>query len=537
MYIGTHFDKKKNKVFITEYVNNRVIQQEYQPELFFYIEDERGRYESIHGKKLSRLDFRNYQEFSNAKRKYEANGKKTYESNVRPLFKTLEKHFKKKSKFKLRKTYFDIETGFCEKRGYAPTDDPFNPVTAITLYNTHDETLYSLVIPPKNMSVEEAEELLAEFPNNLVCPDEITMFTIFFELTKDTDVYLGWNSRFFDIPYMINRIGRIMGNEAIKNFCLWNYLPEKDKVEKYGQEVDVYNLIGKIHLDMLELYQKYTYTEQPSYSLDFIGELVTGERKVAYEGTLYELYEKDFYKFVLYARQDSLLLKKIDDKVDHVGLVFKIAHENLVDVKTVMGAVALSDNAIVLEAHRRNMIVPDKDRTKLDGKIPGAWVADPKKGITYKIGSVDLTSLYPSIFRTMNLGNETIFAQIEHTITGPIIEERLASGMEFAEAWHDIFMVHEVDEVLRKTETVLKLKFEDGEEFDMNAFEIYDFVFENNFIITAYGTIIRTDKQSVISSLLERWFNERKEFQKRSEMYEHLIKGIPLSPTLIDKLT
>lgn len=536
MYIGTYFDRKKNKVFVTEYANGKTIKQEYNPELFFYIEDERGRYESIHGKKLSRLDFRSYQEFSNAKRKYEANGKKTYEGDIRPLFKTLERHFSKKRPFKIRKTYFDIETGFCEKRGYAPTDDPFNPVTAITLYNSWEDTLYSLVVPPDGMTVAEAEEILKEFPNNLVCPDEITMLTIFFELTKDTDVYLGWNSRFFDIPYMVNRVGKIMGNEAVKNFCLWNYLPEKETVEKYGKDVDVYNLIGKVHLDMLELYQKYTYTEQPSYSLDFIGELVTGERKVAYEGTLYELYEKDFHKFVLYARQDTALLKKIDDKMDHVGLVFKIAHENLVDVKTVMGAVALSDNAIVLEAHRRNLIVPDKDRSKKDGRIAGAWVADPKKGITHKIGSVDLTSLYPSIFRTLNLGNETIVAQIEHTITGPLIQERLDAGMEFAEAWHDIFWIHEVDEVLNKTDKLLTLHLEDGDKIDMVASEIYDFVFENDFIITANGTIIRTDKQSVISSLLERWFNERKEFQKRAEMYEHLLKGVPLPSELLKSL-
>jgi DNA polymerase elongation subunit (family B) len=536
MYIGTHFDRKKNKVFVTEYANGKTIKQEYTPELFFYIEDERGRYQSIHGKKLSRLDFRSYQEFSNAKRKYEANGKKTYEGDIRPLFKTLERHFSKKREFKINKTYFDIETGFCEKRGYAPPEDPFNPVTAITLYNTSDDTLYSLVLLPNNMTMEEAEEILKEFPNNIVCENETQMFSLFFELTTDTDVFAGWNIRFFDTVYLINRVGRIMGAEAVKKFCLWNYMPEKDTVEKYGKDTEVYNLIGKVHLDMLELYQKYTYTEQPSYSLDFIGELVTGERKIAYEGTLYELYQKDLYKFVSYARQDTVLLKKIDDKVDHINLVFKIAHENLVDIKTVMGAVALSDNAIVLEAHRRNLIVPDKDRSKRDGKIAGAWVADPKRGITHKIGSVDLTSLYPSIFRALNLGNETIIGQVEHTITGPIIQERLDSGMEFAEAWHDIFWVHEVEEIFNKTQTILKFNTEDDETFEMTASELYDFVFNNDFIITANGTIIRTDKQSVISSLLERWFNERKEYQKRSEIYEYIIKGVELPDELLKSL-
>lgn len=497
---------------------------------------------SINGERLSKLQFKTFKDFNATLRKYKNRGIKTYEGDVRPLFKTLEQYFKTMKKYKMNKTYFDIEVGFdsgTDKkpgRGYAEPSDPFNPVTAITLYNDWEDVLYSLVLKPQNISMEDAEELLKDIPNNIILEDENTLLMIFFELIKDTHILAQWNGRFFDIPYLVNRVQKLFGRDGTKNFCLWGYEPIKSVVEKYGKDQDVYDLVGRVHLDMLELYQKYTYTEQPSYSLDAIASFELKENKVPYERSIDYMYRNDLKLFVDYARQDTLLLKKIDDKKDHINLAFTIAHENLVDIKTVMGAVALSDNAIVLEAHNLNMIVPDKDRSKQNGKIAGAFVADPHKGLTEWIGSVDLTSLYPSIFRALNLGNETIVGQVRHTITGPIIEERLASGMEFAEAWGDFFWVKEFEEIKNQTDTILTVDLEDGSSFDLQAKDIHEFVFSHNYIITANGTIISKDKQSVVASLLAKWFIERKKFQNRAETYEKLTQGIELPQELIDML-
>lgn len=542
MYIGTHFDKKKDIVKVLEVQNGKTIQNEYQPEYYFYIPDKSGKYVQIHGDRLSKLTFKTYKDFTANSRKYSNRGVKTFEAGVRPLFKTLEHHFKNMKKYKMNKTYFDIEVGFdagTDKkpgRGYAEPSDPFNPVTAISLYNDWEDVLYSIVLKPDNLSLEEAEQLLHDIPNNVVVDDEITLLMIFFELIKDTHIFTGWNQRFFDIPYLVNRTRLLLGKEGTKNFCLWGYEPVKSVVEKYGKDQDVYDLIGRVHLDMLELYQKYTYTEQPSYSLDAIAYFELKENKVPYKGTIDYMYKNDLRLFVDYARQDTLLLKKIDDKKDHINLAFTIAHENLVDIKTVMGAVALSDNAIVREAHNLNMIVPDKDRSKQNGKIAGAFVADPVKGLTEWIGSVDLTSLYPQIFRALNLGNETIIGQVRHTITGPIIEERLASGMDFAEAWGDFFWVKEFEEIRNKTNTMLIVDLEDGSSFELSASEIHDFIFGHNYIITANCTIISKDKQSVVASLLGKWFTDRKRFQNRAETYEKLTQGIDLPKEILDQL-
>lgn len=551
MYINVHYDRKKNKVYTLEQVDGKDVHQEYKPEYFFYVKDNDGKHTSIHGDKATRMEFSSYEKFSSAIRKYE--NQQTYESRVKPLFKTLERYYKNIRSVNLRKTYFDIETDFERGetgRGYAPPDDPFNRITAITFYNDWQGTLYSLSLPPEHMSLDQAEKELDGIENNLVCETEEQMLELYFELTKDAHVFASWNGNTFDIPYLVNRTKYILGISATKNFCLWGYTPVSRTIEKYGKETQVYDLIGKVHLDMMELYQKYTYTEQASYSLDNIALIELGEQKVPYDGSLDKLYNEDYRKFVEYARQDTALLHKLDLKKDHINLAFSIAHENRVDLKTVMGSVALSDNAITLEAHRRNMIVPDKKDDGDDNKIAGAWVADPKTGITQWIGSVDLTSLYPSIFRALNLGNETIVGQVKHTLTEPLIKSRMAKQIKddfgnmvkkkeekFAAAWGDLFWVLEFDEIMNKTDTILELKLaEDGEIFKLSGKEIYDFVFENGYIITANATIIRTDKQSVIASLLEKWFNERKIYQKRADTYQKLTAGIELPQRILDEL-
>ena len=131
---------------------------------------------------------------------------------------------------------------------------------------------------------------------------------------------------------------------------------------KYGKEQVSYNLFGRIHLDYLELYRKYTYHEMHSYSLDAIGEYELGERKIAYEGTLDQLYNQDFYKFVEYNRQDVALLDNLDKKLRFIDLANEIAHDNTVNIQTTMGAVAVTEQAIINEAHRRGMVVPDRKK-------------------------------------------------------------------------------------------------------------------------------------------------------------------------------
>lgn len=539
MYVDAYHDRKQDKVLVSERIKGKRILQEFRPTYFFYVEDPKGKYYSTTGKRLSKISASDNKNYRKELNRYINSNKQTYEANIKPIFKTLEEHYLNKPVPNLNKTYFDIEADWDKERGYAPPDDPFNRITAISLYNNWEETLYSLALAPPTLTLEQAREETNHFDNHMICDSEEQMLILFLELIQDSDVLLTWNGNMYDIPYTVNRTKRILGNDAVKKFCLWNQSPIKRDFEKYGKEVYTYDLVGRIHLDMLELYQKYTYTEQPSFSLDAIGKFETGEEKVPYDGSLDQLYKNDFKKFVDYSRQDSMLLYKIDKAKDHVNLAFKIAHDNAVPIATVMGAVALSDNAIALEAHRRNLRVPDRNKKEIleDTKIAGGLVITPEPGLATDLGSVDLTSLYPSVFRAMNLSNETIFGQVRQDLTKPLIEQRRSSGMTFAEAWHDIVWVLEVEEIVNKTDKKLVVEIENGENIELTAKEIHEFIFNNNLILTANGTLIRTDIQGIVPSLLERWFFERKQYKKMAEAYERLHdEGFQLDEDLLKQL-
>ena len=145
----------------------------------------------------------------------------------------------------------------------------------------------------------------------------------------------------------------------------------------------------------MQLYRKYTYHEMHSYSLDAIGEYELDERKVAYEGTLDQLYNQDFYTFIDYNRQDTLLLYKLDTKLKFIDLSNELAHANTVLLPTTMGAVAVTEQAIINHAHEEGLIVPNRKRNDDEErtKAAGAYVAYPKKGLHDWNGSIDLNSL------------------------------------------------------------------------------------------------------------------------------------------------
>jgi DNA polymerase elongation subunit (family B) len=348
------------------------------------------------------------------------------------------------------------------------------------------------------------------------------MLNTFLDLIEDADILSGWNSEGFDIPYTTMRITKVLSKDDTRRLCLWGQMPKQRMFERFGAEQLTFDLLGRVHLDYMQLYRKYTYEERHSYSLDAIGEYELDERKTAYEGTLDQLYNKDFPTFIEYNRQDTFLLAKLDKKLRFLDLANELAHDNTVLLQTTMGAVAVTEQAIINEAHARGMIVPNRkprdDQTST--QAAGAYVAFPKKGVHAYIGAIDINSLYPSAIRALNMGPETIVGQLRTVMTDKYIADKIAAGSSFADAWENMFGTLEYNAVMDcKPGVEITIDWEGGGSDTMQAADVWKIVFEGNqpWTISANGTIFKYDMKGIIPGLLERWYAERKELQAKKK--------------------
>jgi len=519
-YIDALFDREHDRIHVVERRDGKRQYREYPANYVFYYDDPRGKFQSIYGTPVSRFSTRNNKEFRKEVRAQ--SGRQIYESDINPIFRCFEENYKDQDAPTLHTAFFDIEVAFDPVRGFSPVTDPFNPITAISVYLNWLEQLVTLVVAPRHMSPETAREICAEFENTVLCESETEMLKMFLDLIDDADILSGWNSEGYDIPYTVNRITRVLSKDDTRRFCLWGQFPKKRMFERFGAENETYDLVGRVHMDYMQLYRKYTYEERHSYSLDAIAEYELGERKTQFEGTLDQLYNQHFRTFIVYNRQDTLLLDKLDKKLRFLELASELAHANTVLLATTMGAVAVTEQAIINEAHERGMVVPNRKQrlTDEDTQAAGAYVAYPKKGLHEWIGSVDINSLYPSAIRALNMGPETIIGQLRPIMTDRYIRDKMAKGDSFAAAWEGVFASLEYTAVMEQQRgTEITVDWQSGEESVHSGAEIWYMLFDSNqpWILSANGTIFTYEKKGVIPGLLERWYRERQELQAKKK--------------------
>jgi len=515
-YIDAWFDRPADKIHVVERKDGKRQYQTYPAEYVFYYADAKGKQRSIYNDPVTRFKTHNSKEFHKELRIN--SDKKLFESDINPVFRCLANNYQNVDSPTLNVAFFDIEVDFDPERGYSSPADPFNMITAITVYCSWIEKNITLCIAPKGMSKEEAEATCAKFDDTFLFEREQDMLETFLDVIGDADILSGWNSEGYDIPYTVNRVTRVLSKDDTRRFCLFKQLPKKRTFERFGAENVTFDLIGRVHMDYMQLYRKYTYEERHSYSLDAIGEHELQERKTPYEGTLDQLYNNDFYTFIEYNRQDTLLLKKLDDKLKFLDLANELAHANTVLLQTTMGAVAVTEQAIINEAHERGMVVPNRRErlTDEDTQAAGAYVAFPDKGIHEWVGSVDINSLYPSAIRALNMGNETIIGQLRPIMTDRYIKDKQSKGKSFASAWEGLFGSLEYEAVLAKEiGTEITIDWHTGEESIHSGAEIWKMIFDSNkpWMLTANGTIFTNDIEAVVPGLLKRWYAERQELQ------------------------
>jgi DNA polymerase elongation subunit (family B) len=531
-YVDGIHDRGKDIIHVVERVDGQRVYTEYPANYVFYYDDPRGKFRTIFDTPVSRFSSRSSKEFQKELNMAKNSGKRIWESDFKPVFRCLEENYLGKDSPKLHTAFLDIEVDFHKEKGYAKPEDPFNAITAISVYLDWIDKLVTLVLPPKSYSWETAQSICDQYDNCILFDREEDMLTTFFDLVDDADILSGWNSEGFDIPYIVMRTVRILSKDDTRRFCLWNQVPKQRMFERFGKEQMTFDTVGRVHLDYMQLYIKYTYEERHSYSLDAIAEYELNEHKTPYEGTLDQLYNQDFSKFIEYNRQDTVLLSKLDTKLRFIDLANELAHENTVLLMTTMGAVAVTEQAITNEAHSRGMIVPNRKARDEQGETQaaGAYVAYPRKGIHKDIGAIDINSLYPSAIRALNMGPETVVGQIRPTLTDAYLKEKMKPtvrdgrtyvGCSLTEAWEGLFGTLEYTAVMNMDPTVeVTIDWEaDGNSTTHTAEEVWRAIFEGGqpWLISANGTIFRYDKKGVVPGLLARWYAERKELQAKKK--------------------
>jgi DNA polymerase elongation subunit (family B) len=518
-YVDALYDRAKDRIHIVERNNGQREYKDYPANYVFYYDDPRGKFRTIYDTPVSRFSTRVGKEFQ--KELKLQGGKRIWESDINPVFRLLADNYLGATSPKLQTAFFDIEVDFDPLRGYAPTSDPFNKITAISIYLDWLDKLVTLVMPPKGYSWDTAQEICNQFDNCFLFDREEDMLDAFLNLIDDADILSGWNSEGYDIPYTVGRVTRVLSKDDTRRFCLWGQFPKVREFERFGAKNITFDLIGRVHLDYMQLYRKYTYEERHSYSLDSIGEYELDERKVAYDGTLDQLYNKDFPKFIDYNRQDTVLLAKLDKKLKFIDLSNELAHDNTVLLQTTMGAVAVTEQAIINQAHEEGKIVPNRKHSEENTQAAGAYVAYPKRGMHRDIGAVDLNSLYPSAIRALNMGPETIVGQLRPTMTDHYINDKLSKKSSFADAWEGLFASLEYTAVMemdRHTEITIDWE-STGQSTVHSADEVWHMIFDSNqpWILSANGTIFSFEKEAIVPSLLKRWYAERKELQAKKK--------------------
>jgi len=315
---------------------------------------------------------------------------------------------------KIKVAYIDIE---CEsEHGFPKPENANERINAITV--DFNGWIYVYGLGDFNLAESPYEGKLRQFKFDSE-EELLESFLSTWEL-ESPDVVTGWNVRFFDIPYLINRIANVLGESDAKRLSPWKFLKERT-VRKMNRENQTFEIAGIATLDYYELYQTFTYVNQESYRLDHIAFVELGEKKLSYDeyDSMATFYKNDFQKFIEYNVKDVELVKNLEDKMKLLELAVSLAYSAKVNYMDVFGQVRTWDCIIYHYLMEHNIVIPPKRTSKKDAQYAGAYVKDPIVGMHDWIVSFDLNSLYPHLIMQYNISPETMVPNSKDSSISP----------------------------------------------------------------------------------------------------------------------
>ena len=435
------------------------------------MKDGNGQHVSLYGDRLKRVS------------KWDKDDPTLHESDVPPMTRFLVDQYGDSDEPSTghRIMFFDIEVEVTD--GFPDVMKATNVITSIAAYDSTTEKYFTYCFDPhKRLQNYTKDDQIVEFYET-----EYEMLNQFFQkyLEIRPTIISGWNSDFFDIPYLYNRAVRVLGPEVA------NLLSPISEIG-YSEFTKKHRIAGVSSLDYLLLYKQFTFTQQSSYRLDYIGEQEVNMKKVDYEGTLNDLYDNDLQTFIDYNIRDVKILVELEKKLKLIEISRGIAHLGHVPYEDVYMSSRWLEGAILVYLKKIGVVAPNKPpRPKkfTNETFTGAYVQEPQSGKHDWVYDLDITSMYPSVIRSLNISPETKIGKV----TG----------------WNEEEFINKSTE---KTYTMINKK---GKEMGkMTKQELQQYLDEATVSISSNGIIYRTDKQGLIPALLEKWFNERVEMRK-----------------------
>ncbi|NDG29124.1 hypothetical protein EB118_03365 [bacterium] len=379
------------------------------------------------------------------------------------------------NKFPIRVLFIDIETYSPDE--FPRPDNPEHPINIITVYDTLKNQFITWGLKPyskKNangfyFSCKTEKELLEKFLK-------------YFQ-SDYPDILSGWNSEFFDIPYIINRMTKILGENETKKLSPVSIIRPVTFTGKFGKEQVHWHVEGVSCVDYLDIYKRFCPVLRESYKLDAIGETELGENKVDYGDTdLSSLADNDWETFVDYNIQDVNLLVRLEEKLQYLQLLRMIAYAGLTTFEGALGSLSVITGLCAIRARHRNQRIPtfNKGSRESDEQNAGAYVGEPKRGFQENIVSFDANSLYPNVMITLNLSPET-----------------------------------KVGTIIDKTDKEVTLRHVNGQNFTLSTEKFLKFIQKEQIAISKAKVLFSQKEKGIIPETVDHYYEKRVELKRQ----------------------
>ena len=373
------------------------------------------------------------------------------------------------------------------------------PITSIALIDMTTKTKICFIVD-KSKEIEETNQ---DGKQIIPCGSEKELIKRFLDKWEELDptIVVGWNSAYFDIPYMYFRIKQVLDDEVLRMSPI-----RKVNYREFNGEIQV-SIAGVNHLDYMLLHKKYIMKEEPSYKLGEIGTKYVGLGKLEYEGNLNTLFKNDKNAFIDYNLRDVEIIEKLEEKLKFIELTIMISHICNIPYESIYYNTVMNEGAILKYLKREGIVSPNKPTTHNPSlkantaSYAGGYLLEPIPGLYFDVIDLDFTSLYPSIMKSLNLGIETLVGRIKVDDNPTYEQQHSLEKLKLRNPDEQITI-----ERLNKSNYTLKSA-------QIKIGDLIKLIEKNEYTISASGAMFRTDEKSVVATILEGWFNKREHYR------------------------